>query len=96
MMTSSMLVLLGLMIPLWDWLLDQRWVIPATIVGFLVFGLIGWVMLMALGDMLSTRTHSHAALSKVREQQRELENQVAELRNRSSNGHSRDNPPSYN
>jgi hypothetical protein len=96
MQTSGMLVLLGLLIPLWDWLMDLKLVIPATIVGFLVFGLVGWVILMALGDMLSTRSHSHVALSKVREKQRDLERQVADLRSRGSNGHSHNNPTGYN
>jgi preprotein translocase subunit Sss1 len=85
MQTSGMLVFLGLLLPTWDWLLDQRMVLSATLVGFLVFGIIGWIFLLAFGDMLSTRTHSHVALAKVRQKQRELERQVAELRNRKGN-----------
>ncbi len=96
MQTSGMLVLLGLLIPLMDWLLDQRQVVPATLVGFLVFALIGWIFLLAFGDMLSTRTHSHVALAKVRQKQRELERQVAELKSRETNGHSDTKGNSYN
>jgi hypothetical protein len=96
MQTSGMLAVLGILIPIWDLLSDPKLVIAWTIVGFVVFGLVGWVILMALGDMLSTRTHSHAALSRVRQKQRELEQEVAEIRNRGSNGHSHNNPNSYN
>lgn len=95
MQTSGSLVLLGLLLPFWDWLLNQRLVIPATLVGFLVFGLIGWVFLMAFGDMLSTRTHSHVALAKVRQKQRELEREIDELRKRETNGHSSRKGESY-
>lgn len=96
MQTSGMLMLLGVLIPLGDWLLDRGFVVASTILWFLVFGLIAWVILMAFGDMLSTRTHSHAALSKVRQKQRELERQVAELRGRGGNGPSENRPNSYN
>lgn len=88
MQTSGMLVFLGILIPLWDWLLDQKMVMPATLVGFLVFALVAWVIVLALGDMLSTRNHSHVAMSKVRQKQRELEKKVAELRRQENNGQS--------
>src|SRR5690606_13613573 len=88
MQTSGMLIILGVLIPLWDWLLDQKFVMPATIVGFLVFGGVAWVIVMALGDMLSTRNHSRIALSKVRQKQRDLERQVSELRSQEKNGKS--------
>ena len=89
MQTSGMIAFLGVLIPLWDWLTDQRLVMPATIVGLLVFALVGWVILMAFADMLSTRTHAHVAMSRVKEKQRELERQVAELKNRRNDGHSK-------
>lgn len=96
MQTSGMLVLLGLLLPFWDWLLEQRLVIAATLVGFLVFGIVGWVFLLAFGDMLSTRTHSHVALAKVRQKQRELERQIADLKSREANGPSQTNGNKYN
>jgi hypothetical protein len=96
MQTSGMLVVVGFLIPLMDWLLEERQVIPATLVGFLIFALIGWIFLMAFGDMLSTRTHSHVALAKVRQKQRELERQLAELKSRETNGHSNTKGNSYN
>lgn len=46
-----------------------------------------WVILQALGDMLTTTAHSRAALARIREKQRELARQVAELKNQDSNGH---------
>lgn len=96
MQTSGMLLFVGLLIPFMDWLLDQRMVVPATLVGFLVFTLIGWIFLLAFGDMLSTRTHSHVALAKVRQKQRELERQVEELKSREANGHTNTQGNSYN
>jgi hypothetical protein len=96
MQTSGMIVFLGILIPLGDWLLERGFVVASTVLWFFVFGLIGWIILMAFGDMLSTRTHSHAALSKVRQKQRELERQVAELKNRGGNGHSENSSNSFN
>ena len=88
MQTSGMLVFLGVLIPLGDWLIDRnKNPLPATIVWIVVLLLTMWVIVMALGDMLSTRTHSQVALSKVRQKQKELERQVAELRSRDNNGH---------
>lgn len=88
MQTSGLLLFLGLLIPVWDWLLDQRFVQAATIMGFVIFGLVAWVFLMAWADLLSTKNHSRIALSKVRQKQRELERQASKLRNKDSNGHS--------
>ncbi len=88
MQTSGILVLLGILIPLGDWLIDRnKNPLPATIVWIVVLLLTMWVIVMALGDMLSTKTHSQAALSRVRQKQQDLERQVAELRSRDGNGH---------
>jgi len=51
---------------------------------------VAWIIVMAFGDMFSTRTHSQVAMHKVREKQRELERRVAELRSQSGNGRSSD------
>ena len=92
MQTSGILVLLGILIPLGDWLIDRnKNPLPATIVWIVVLLLTMWVIVMALGDMLSTRTHSQVALSKVRQKQKELERQVAEIRSRDNNGHTQKN-----
>lgn len=96
MQTSGMLAVLGILIPVWDWLMERRMVMAATIAGFLVLALLGWVFLMAFGDMAATRTHSQAAMSKVRQKQRELERQLAELKGRGHDGHSEHKSNSYN
>ena len=95
MQTSGMIVALGILIPLWDWLWERQFVIAGTIVAFLVFGLLAWVILMALGDMYSTRSHSQVAMSKVRQKQRELERKVAELRGQAGDGPSSEKPNGY-
>lgn len=95
MQTSGMIVSLGVLIPLWDWLWERQFVIAGTIVGFLVFGLLAWVILMAFGDMYSTRSHSQVAMSKVRQKQRELERKVAELRGQAGEGPSREKPNGF-
>jgi cell division protein FtsB len=51
-----------------------------------VLGLAAWVMALALGDLLATRAHSRAALARLRQQQRELEREAAQLRARAGNG----------
>jgi hypothetical protein len=43
-------------------------------------------MVLAVGDLASTRTHTRDALNRLREQQRELEREAARLRARSTNG----------
>lgn len=96
MQTSGLLLLLGLLIPVWDWLVDQRLVQAATIMGFVIFLLVGWLFLMAFFDLLSTRNHSRLALSKVRQKQRELERQASKLRSKDNNGHSPEKSNGYN
>ncbi len=88
MQTSGMIILLGIVIPLGDWLLVKKFVVTATIIYFMVFGLIGWILLMAFGDMVSTKAHSQIALAKVRKKQRELAQEAADLRNQ-QNGNNR-------
>ncbi|HUG90221.1 MAG TPA: hypothetical protein VML55_05280 [Planctomycetaceae bacterium] len=95
MQMALMLMLLGLMIPLSDPGKDAAirlvqwekvpWLMPWFL--GLELLLVLWVILLALADMLSTTTHSRAALSRVREKQRELRDQLAELKRRRSNGH---------
>jgi hypothetical protein len=47
-----------------------------------VLGLVFWMVLMALGDWLTTLTYSEIAKAKLRFEQRELEEQVRQYRNR--------------
>jgi hypothetical protein len=67
MQTSGMLILLGILIPLWDWLWERQFVAAGTAVGFSVFQLDGWVIVLALADMLATKNHSQVAMAKVRQ-----------------------------
>jgi hypothetical protein len=89
MQTSSIIVLLGVLFPVGDsngfvpW---DRHPLAWTMFWFFVLGLTLWVMLLALGDLASTRTHTRDALNRLREQQRELEREAARLRARSTNG----------
>lgn len=87
---SGLLVLLGVMIPLGDWLMVQR-KNPQTIAIFwmMVLAITFWIMLLALVDWLLTRMHvraTRAALSGLARQQRELEAEVDRLRKSQSNG----------
>jgi hypothetical protein len=94
---ASMLLILGVMIPLGDpgknaaiRLIEWEkvgWLVPIYL--GLELLIVVWVILLALGDMLATTTHSRAALSRVRAKQQELREQLAELKRRGSNGHAR-------
>lgn len=86
--TSGMIALLGLLIPLGDALLHPK-VAPlwATLYWIVVLLLVGWVIVMGLGDWTSTLAHSRASLARIRQKQRELEQQVSQMRRRGSNGH---------
>jgi hypothetical protein len=93
---SMLLILLGVMIPFGDWLIElQRkdpgrnaalW-LTAFWIGVLFVAL--WIMLLAVFDWLSTRMHvraTRAALAGLARKQRELEAEVDRLRNMGSNG----------
>jgi len=87
---SCLLILLGVMIPLGDWLMVQRknpgW-IAVFWIAVLILAL--WMMLLAVFDWLSTRMHvraTRAALAGIARKQRELEAEADRLRNRGSNG----------
>ncbi len=87
---SGLIVLLGAMIPLGDWLMVQR-KRPQFIAIFwlAVLAIAFWIMLLALIDGLSTRIHvraTRAALSDLARKQRELEAEVDRLRKSQSNG----------
>jgi hypothetical protein len=86
--TSTMLILLGVMLPLTMWVLDSDANPGVKTAVFLALVLLtGWLILLALADMASTRAHSRSALTEIRARQRELERRIAELKSRGSNGH---------
>ena len=87
---SALLILLGLMIPLGDWLMVQRrnplWI---TIYWIVVLALALWIMLLAAIDWLATRLYvraTRATLASLARQRRELEAEAERLRGRGSNG----------
>jgi amino acid permease len=88
MQTSGLLVLVGILVLIGDlpfipWQNAPGWF--AVYWGG-VLCLVVWVILQALGDMASTKAHSRASLSRIRREQRELEQKLAELKSRRSNG----------
>jgi xanthine/uracil permease len=84
--TSTMLIVLGVLIPATLWTMNHGDPAVATAMLVALVLLTGWVILLALGDMLATRTYSRVALAKVRQKQRELERRIVELKNRRGNG----------
>ena len=87
---SVLLILVGVMIPLGDWMMVQRqdpkW-IAIFWIAVLIIAL--WIMLLAALDWLSSRMHVRAvraALGSLARKQRELEAEVERLRNKHSNG----------
>jgi hypothetical protein len=86
MQTSGIIVLLGLLIPLGDWLFVLNRPVLSTLYWVGVLVLVGWVVLLGIGDFLSTSAHSRVALSRLHARQRQLEDELAALRSRHSNG----------
>lgn len=87
---SALMILLGVMIPLGDWLMVQKrnplWLAIFWIVA-LVLAL--WIMLLAAIDWLATRMYvraTRAALAGLDRKRRELEAEAERLRGRGSNG----------
>lgn len=90
MQASGMIAVLGVLIAVGDKLpiLNKKPGLFAVYwIGVLL--LTGWVMLLAMGDYVATRAHGRAALARLRKKQLELEQEIAEIKRRGSNG--RDN-----
>lgn len=93
MQTSGLLVLVGLLIPVGDVVIQWQ---NAPLLGALYWGavllLVLWIIVLGLSDLVVIRAHSRAALGRIRRQQRELEEQLDEIRRRASDrepdGHS--------
>jgi hypothetical protein len=87
---GALLLLMGIMIPLGDWLMVQRrnpqWI---ALFWISVLALVIWMTLLAAVDWLSTRMHvraTRAALGTLARKQRELEAEIERLRSNRSNG----------
>jgi hypothetical protein len=93
MQASGIILVIGIMVPVGDSLIPWRKqdASVATLYWLFVLALTCWVLLLAMGDMLSTRTHSRAALSRLHRKQRELHAEAERLRSsarRPGNGQS--------
>ncbi len=88
MQTSAMLVVLGLLLAVGGTLIPWQNFGAATQLAYWIGVLLltFWVILLALGDMIATRVHSRISLSQVRQKQRALEQELARLKSRGSNG----------
>ena len=85
--TSGLIVVIGVLFPVGDgiipkdtWKDHPGWF---AIYWMIVLGLALWVMALGLTDLLSTRIHSRDTLGKLRrlrEQQRELEREIAQIK----------------
>ncbi len=85
--TSGMIAVLGVLIAVGDLLPVLRR--NPGLFGLYWFGVLlltAWVMLLGVGDYFSTRVHGRAALARLRKKQNELEQEIAEIKRRGSNG----------
>jgi hypothetical protein len=86
MLTSGIIAVLGCLIPLEGFIPAHRPVLFTIYCGMLlIFAL--WIFLLGIGDLMVTRAHTQAALSRIRGEQLALQKQLAELKGRRSNGH---------
>lgn len=82
MQASGIILVIGLMLPIGDSLIPWRKgdASIATLYWLFVLGLTCWVLLLAMGDLASSRAQSRAALSRLRSKQRELQAEADRLR----------------
>ena len=88
MQTSGIIALLGILIPVGDSLLSlQNFPALFAVYWGTVLLLTLWIVLLAVGDVSSTKAHSNVALERLRQKQRELQAHAKRLKSRRSNGH---------
>ena len=94
MQVAVLLILLGILLPIGDWLTERvvlqrrnvQWVAAFWIA---MLCIVLWIMLLAALDWLSSRMHvraTRAALGAFERKRRELEAEVERLRSKRSNG----------
>ena len=94
MQTSGIISLLGVLLCLatsripWG-----RFPALFTVYVVLLLGLVAWLLMLALGDYLSSQVHNRAALSRIQRKQRELESELESLRRRADGNGSPPPPP---
>ncbi len=86
MQTSSSVVVLGLLLALGGLMPWGQFPLAFACYWGGVLLLTAWVILQALGDMLSTGARAKVSLAEVRQKQRELERQLEVYKSRRSNG----------
>ena len=82
MQASGIIALIGVMVPVGDSIIPWRAddVSVATLYWLFVLALTCWVLLLAMGDLVATRAHSRASLSRLQRKQRELQAEADRLR----------------
>lgn len=87
---AAMVILVGIILPLLDWLIERRQsreLITIIVLAVLLIAL--WIMVLAMIDWLSMRVHNRAtqsAIAALARKRRELEAEVERLRQQRSNG----------
>ncbi len=90
MQASGWLTLLGLLIPIGDVLIP--WVrFPAAFALYWGFAMLVacWVIVLGMLDVRATSAHSRVTFERLRREQRSLEQELAQVRSRESNGRDR-------
>lgn len=87
MQTSSLLILIGFLIVIGDAPYMPWKLYPALFAiywgGILLIAF--WIILSALGDMSASRMRSAAMISRIQDQQRVLEKQIMDMKNKNQN-----------
>lgn len=87
MQTSALIAVLGVLLAAGDAFIPANAPRLFAVYWIGVLVLASWVVLLGLGDMASTGAHSRVALARIHQKQRELEEQMARIKTRNSNGH---------
>ena len=81
MQTSIILLIIGILIPIGDqWLPWERAPGWFTIYWVVILLATMWVVFRAIGDLALTRFHSRASLARVRQKQRELQEELERIK----------------
>lgn len=84
---SVLLAVIGIMLPIGVWQpLFQKRLLLFLIYWLVVFLTICWVVLLALGDLLATAVHSQIAGSQLRQERRQLEEDLERYRREHDEG----------
>lgn len=84
---ACMIILIAILIPVGDLIPWQNAAGTFALYWMTVLGLVFWVILLALGDMLSTKLYTDVSLSRIRQQREQLEEAAEKLRRAAGSGH---------